>query len=123
MSAALTREEIAAGCFLGIHYAAWIAAHAEDEPPPEVHETLGARPEVGASLEVVRTILGLDNSPASKMRVARFLAGLADMLAAQGGELEVAMHRMTRPDDPEKIAFVLEGEGAEELARRLKAGA
>lgn len=102
-------DTVAAAIFLAVHYAECIDATARDEAFPDPTRTLETS-KAGAlqdRLDTVVSVLGLPHTQAGKTAMMRFLAGFVDILVDQGGELEMVLYAMARPDAPMKVVLTL----------------
>jgi hypothetical protein len=110
-------DTIAAAMFLTSHYANCIHATALDQDFPDPSHTLDSTKSghLRDQMDTVLSVLNLPHSQAGKTAMVRFMAGLVDILADQGGDLEMILHAMARPDE-ERKAVVIVREGDVSLA-------
>ena len=102
-------DTVAAAMFLTSHYAACIHATSRGDDLPDPTETLKTS-KAGAlqdRLDIVMSVLNLPHTLAGRTAMVRFMAGMVDVLVDQGGELEMVLHAMARPDDQVKVVLTL----------------
>jgi hypothetical protein len=116
-------DTIAAAIFLTTHYARCIDATAMDQAFPDPSDTLdnAKSAAIQDQMDTVLSVLNLPHSLAGKTAMVRFMAGLVDILVDQGGDLEMILHAMARPDEERKaVVTVREGDvslaGLEDVA-------
>jgi hypothetical protein len=102
-------DTVAAAVFLAVHYARCIDATARGEDLPDPSDTLAASKAatMGDQVDTVLSVLNLPHCKVGKTALLRFLAGMVDILVVQGGELEMILHAMARPDDERKVVMTL----------------
>ena len=96
-----------AGLFVARHLLRCIEAHAADDDPPEPDiDELGGDIGIQHLLDFSAALLGIMHEPGYEKRLLRFWQAMAEMLAAQGADLEAMTHAVLHDDD-EHQAYVL----------------
>lgn len=89
----------AAGTFLALQFMLCLAAEYEGETFPDPYRAVESRRgEMAAALTVLTGLLEVPNTKRHRQAVVRFLAALADMVEAQGSDLQSALERLRNPD-------------------------